>query len=87
MPIFEAVAAASAVRGPNGRVLAPLIQQAMTAAVEKALADGLRPDEDAAEIRERMQQARESAKALFYSMLNSRQVAPPLQAEPPEATE
>lgn len=57
--IASAVGVSSSSLNPAHKSLAARVQAAMVAAVERACADGLRTDEDAAEIRSRMMAARE----------------------------
>ena len=59
MPIVEAVAVSASSLSPQRKELAKRIEAAMVEAVQKACADGLRLNEDAAQIRERMMAARE----------------------------
>lgn len=65
MAIVAAVMSSSFSINANRKALAIEVQKAMAQAVHQALADGLRVDEDAPQVRERMMAAREEATAKF----------------------
>lgn len=62
MPIVEGTGTASVSRMPAGRGLAKRIEEAMAAAVMQANQEGIT---DAVEVRARMMEARDAAKAAF----------------------